>query len=282
MRIGFVGAGNMGGAIIKGFAAAQGLDASRRYLDAVLVYDADTAKAEALTHMPGVSAAASLAQLCGLSDVIVLCVKPGVIGGVLEEIAEILKPIESPEPAGGKIFVSIAAGVSARFITDKLGTGTKVVRVMPNTPAMVGEGMSALAASGCLSDGEGAAVENLFSSVGIAVWVPEELMDIVTGISGSSPAYTYMYIEGLIKAGVAGGMSREAATIFAAQSTLGAAKMVLENMDAGVDPEQLRINVCSPGGTTIEAVKVLEEAGFAAIAEKAAGVAAAKSKTMAK
>jgi pyrroline-5-carboxylate reductase len=157
---------------------------------------------------------------------------------------------------------------------------------------MLGEGMSALSADGTeLSAAERQAVEALFSSVGKTVWVTEDLMDIVTGISGSSPAYAYMYIEGLINAGVAGGLTREAATILAAQSTLGAAKMVLENMGApdasgeltgGTDPTQLRINVCSPGGTTIEAVKVLEEAGFVDIIEKAANASAAKSKVMTK
>jgi pyrroline-5-carboxylate reductase len=280
MRIGFIGAGNMGGAIIKGYAVAQAADSSKRYPDALIVYDADPEKAEAFAHMPGVSAAQSLAQAVGLSDVVVLCVKPNTIESILEDLVEI--PVEN------KLFVSIAAGISIGFLQSRLGAGAKVVRVMPNTPAMVGAGMSALSAGEGLTDAERFAAESLFSAVGVAVWVPEDRMDIVTGVSGSSPAYAYMYIEGLVNAGMAGGLSKEAATILAAQSTLGAAKMVLANIGdpetgtGGTDPVRLRVNVCSPGGTTIEAVRILEEDGFIAAVERAARAAADKSKQMAK
>jgi pyrroline-5-carboxylate reductase len=286
MKIGFIGAGNMGGALVKGYAASLSYDPSNSFVDSIIVYDADTDKVNALSALPAVYGASSLADLYAKAEAVVLCVKPQMINILLDELAWF-----APN-AGGKLVISIAAGVSTAHLQTILGAETKVVRVMPNTPAMLGAGMSALAlGSTALSEAERQAAETLFSSVGKTVWVAEDLMDIVTGISGSSPAYAYMYIEGLINAGVAGGLTREAATILAAQSTLGAAKMVLENMgtpDAsgkltgGTDPTQLRINVCSPGGTTIEAVKALEEAGFTDIIEKAAAAAAAKSRAMTK
>ena len=261
MRIGFVGAGNMGGAIIKGYA------------EEVFVYDSDPEKTDALAALGlPVRIAGSLAELAGASEALVLCVKPNVMGEVLDELKELYQ---------GQLVISIAAGISIAFIKEKLGAAAKVVRVMPNTPAMVGEGMSAMSASEGLAESDKAGAEKLFRAVGEAVWVPEEQMDIVTGISGSSPAYAYLYIEGLVQAGMDNGLTREAATIMAAQSTLGAGKMVLENLGQ-VDPRQLCTNVCSPGGTTIEAVKVLEEAGFTETVKKAAQASADKSKLMTK
>jgi len=261
MNIGFVGAGNMGGAIIKGYAGA------------VFVYDSDSEKTEALAAMGlPVSVAGSLAELAGATGALVLCVKPNVMGEVLDELAALIK---------GHLIISIAAGISIRFIKEKLGADTRVVRVMPNTPAMVGEGMSAMSASEGLSDTDKAAAEKLFKAVGMSVWVPEDQMDIVTGISGSSPAYAYLYIEGLVRAGVEAGLTEETATVMAAQSTLGAGKMVLENLGQA-DPRQLCTNVCSPGGTTIEAVKVLEAEDFTGTVTKAAQASAAKSKLMTK
>jgi len=270
MHIGFIGAGNMGGAIIKGYLAGENPDA-------VFVYDSDAEKTAALAGQGlSVKIAGSLAELVGVSEALVLCVKPDVMGDVLDELAALLKSGNDK-----KMIISIAAGISISFMCDKLGSDTKIVRVMPNTPAMVGEGMSAMSAAESLSGADKTAAEKIFYAIGETVWVPEEQMDIVTGISGSSPAYAYLYIEGLVQAGMEGGLSKEAATIMAAQSTLGAAKMVLENMGE-VEPRQLCINVCSPGGTTIEAVKVLEAEGFVETVSKAARASAAKSKQMTK
>ena len=271
MNIGFIGAGNMGAAIIRGYSASAAMKGAGADADALFVYDSDQEKAEALaaSGLP-VTAAGSLGQLAEPCDVLLLCVKPNVMVEVLGGLAE---------KGAGKLFISIAAGISMGFIKEKLGGGAKVVRVMPNTPAMVGEGMSALSASENVLASDKAVAEKLFSALGRAVWVSEDLMDIVTGISGSSPAYAYLYIEGLVNAGVEGGLSQEDATVFAAQSTLGAAKMVLENLGE-VEPRQLCVNVCSPGGTTIEAVKVLEESGFTETVKKAALASTAKSKIM--
>jgi len=261
MNIGFIGAGNMGGAIIKGYA------------DPVFVYDSDTEKTAALAALGlPVSVAGSLAELAGVSNALVLCVKPNVMGEVLDELAPLIKD---------HLIISIAAGISFNYIKEKLGADAKVIRVMPNTPAMVGEGMSAMSASEGLSENDKAAAEKLFKAVGKTAWIPEELMDTVIGISGSSPAYAYLYMEGLIRAGVEGGLSEEIATIMAAQSTRGAGKMVLENLGQA-DPRQLCTNVCSPGGTTIEAVKVLEETNFVETVTKAAQASAAKAKLMTK
>ena len=272
MKIGFIGAGNMGGAIIKGYAGSSAMAESGG--DSLFVYDSDLEKTAALSGVGlPVKTVCSIKELAGLCDMLILCVKPNVMDDVLDELTV------SGVDITGKLIVSIAAGISISHIRENLGPDTKVVRVMPNTPAMVGEGMSAMSASGGLTESDAEAAEKIFSAVGRAVWVPEKEMDIVTGISGSSPAYAYLYIEGLVRAGMDGGLTKEAATILAAQSTLGAAKMVLETLGV-VEPRQLCINVCSPGGTTIEAVKVLEESGFVNTVEKAAKASAAKSKLM--
>ena len=279
MRIGFVGVGNMGGAIVRGYAASGVMKSAAA--DELFIFDSDREKAKALADagLP-VEAAESLEQLCGLCDVLMLCVKPNIMNEVLDSLAGVLETHAAGQGENlGKLIVSIAAGVTIGRIRAKLGASARVVRVMPNTPAMVGEGMSAMSASEGLLDEDIVVAEKLFNAVGAAVWIPEELMDIVTGISGSSPAYAYLYIEGLVRAGVEGGLSEEAATILAAQSTLGAARMVLENLGK-TEPRQLCINVCSPGGATIEAVKVLEGASFVETVEKAAQASAAKSKLM--
>jgi pyrroline-5-carboxylate reductase len=270
MNIGFVGAGNMGGAIIKGYLGSDTMKAGNA--DSLFVYDSERVKAEALKAdgLAGIKVAENLKQLVECCEVLILCVKPNVMGDVLDELAE--------QGAGNeKLIISIAAGISISFIKAKLGEGTRVIRVMPNTPAMVGEGMSAMSASEGITAADADISGKLFSALGRVIVVPEELMDTVTGISGSSPAYAYLYIEGLVNAGIDGGLSKEDATIMAAQSTLGAAKMVLENLGK-VDPRQLCVNVCSPGGTTIEAVKVFEEAGFTELVSKAAKASAEKSK----
>jgi pyrroline-5-carboxylate reductase len=295
----------MGGAIIRGYLDSVAMKAMDP--DEIFVYDSDQEKADAFAAagLP-VRKTDSLAQLADFCDVLILCVKPNIMDYVLDELAglcvcdgkkadvekhanasfdtdEGVKSVADAKAAlpelHGKLIISIAAGISIGHILEKLGAGVRVVRVMPNTPAMVGEGMSAMSASDGLSGADAAMAEKLFSAVGKAIWVSEIYMDAVTGISGSSPAYAYLFIEGLVNAGIEDGLPKEAATLLAAQSTLGAAKMVLENLGE-VEPRQLCVNVCSPGGTTIEAVKVLEEAGFTDTVCKAAQASAAKSKLM--
>jgi pyrroline-5-carboxylate reductase len=184
-----------------------------------------------------------------------------------------------PKWKTNKVLVSMAAGIPISFLEGFLPMGSKVIRIMPNTPAMVREGMVAVCRNNSISNQDMEIAMEIFQSVGQAEEVAESLMDCVIGLSGSSPAYTYLYIEALVEAAIANGMEKEMATRFAAQSVLGAAKMVLET---GVEPKQLCLNVCSPGGTTIEAVNTLHENGFKRNVAEAFQAAVEKSKFMSK
>ncbi|MBF4675588.1 pyrroline-5-carboxylate reductase, partial [Clostridioides difficile] len=178
-----------------------------------------------------------------------------------------------------KIIVSIAAGKTIESLESFIGSDKKIVRVMPNTPALVGEGMSALCKNSNVTDEELNMIKALFESFGEAEIVSEYLMDTVTGISGSSPAYVFMFIEAMADAAVLAGMPRQQAYKFASQAVMGSAKMVLET---GKHPGELKDMVCSPAGTTIEAVKVLEEEGFRAAVIKSIVACIDKSKDMSK
>lgn len=267
MKIGFIGTGNMGTAMIKGYLSSHP-DAAGD----IHAYDKDGEKLKALTDTLGISGCSSLEQLMARCDVIVLAVKPNIFDAVLPEL--------SPLYRAEQVLVSIAAGISMDYIEKLMQKDeVKLVRVMPNTPAMVNEGMSALCRNRSITDEEFEPVMELFRSIGRAEVIGEELMDTVIGVSGSSPAYTYMYIEALIDAAVSNGMDKEQAKIFAGQAVLGAARMVLET---GIDPVTLRVNVCSPGGTTIEAVNALTNNGFRDNVTEAFQAAVNKSKAMTK
>lgn len=173
----------------------------------------------------------------------------------------------------------MAAGIPISFLEGFLPVGSKVIRIMPNTPAMVREGMVSVSRNKNISNQDMDISMGIFRSVGLAEEVDESLIDCVIGVSGSSPAYTYLYIEALVEGATANGMEKEMATRFAAQSVLGAAKMVLET---GVDPQQLCLNVCSPGGTTIEAVNKLKENGFKENVKQAFQAAVDKSELLSK
>jgi len=264
MKLGVIGAGNMGGALIRGFSVKMAEE------DEIFTYDPDPVKMAECSKITGVQSAESLESLVSVSEIIIIAIKPNLFEDVLPEIAAV---------SCDKVYVSIAAGVSISFMQNILGSSGKIVRAMPNTPAMVNEGMTAVCRSSSVADSEFIQVKRIFESAGKVREVDEEQMHIITGISGSSPAYAYLYIEGLVQAGVEGGLPKETATVLAAQSTLGAAKMVLEKLGR-TEPRQLCENVCSPGGTTIEAVKVLEKAGFVETVGRAARASAAKSKLM--
>ena len=184
------------------------------------------------------------------ADVVMLCVKPNVIKSVLEEIKDSVK---------GKTVVSIAAGVSISFIENIIGNDKKIIRVMPNTPALVGCGMSALCGNSAVNGDEMKAVCDMFSAVGRTIVVPEGKMHAVTAVSGSGPAYIYMIMEALADGGVLCGLARSEAYTLAAQTVLGSAEMLLST---GKHPGELKDAVCSPGGTTIEAVASLEKSGL--------------------
>ncbi len=244
MKIGFIGGGNMAGAIANGVIASGLCEKSD-----ITVCDIDAETLKKYDSGINTSCDNKDALLC---DYIVLAVKPFILSKVLEGISE--------ENINGKVFISIAAGISVAEIKSILGDGAKVVRVMPNTPAQVGEGMTVIAKPDeCVTEGELSDVVKIFDAVGKTEIMQESMINVVTGVSGSSPAYVFMLIEAMADAGVAGGIPRDAAYRLAAQSVLGSAKMVLET---GKHPAELKDMVCSPKGTTIEAVAELEARGF--------------------
>lgn len=269
MKLGVIGAGNMGGAIIRGYTAAGAVP------EDIVVLGHHPVKMEAMRAELGVTIAHEYKDTVTGCDAVMIAVKPKDMAGVLSEIAPLITK--------DHIIVSIAAGKSTAQIADMLKASDvdeselKIVRVMPNTPAMVGEGMSALCRSAAVTDEEFAGIMNIFAGIGRAAEVNESLMDVVGAVSGCSPAYVYMFIEAMADGGVKEGMPRAQAYEFAAQSVLGAAKMVLET---GQHPGELKDAVCSPGGTTIEAVSSLERAGFRSAVIDAISAATEKSKKL--
>ena len=263
--VGFIGAGNMAAAIIEGTIAKKAISAGNIY-----VYDVDSEKLHGLNQKLGVQIANSLTDLVTSADIVVLAVKPNIIGAVLQDIKDII---------GNTAVVSIAAGWSADMLKAVIGADKKVLRLMPNTPLMVGEGMTVFEVPHSVSDDEYTFIENIFSSIGRVAQAPEKLMDAVTAVSGSGPAYVFLFIEALADAGVLCGLPRAQAIELASQTVLGAAKMVLET---GSHPGALKDAVCSPGGTTIEAVKSLENDGLRAAVINAAEKCAIKSRSMGK
>lgn len=264
MKLGFIGAGNMGSAIIGGAVTSGIVKGSD-----VIVADRDSQKLDVLKAKYGISTTADNTA-CTACDIVFLCVKPNILADVITGIADKINT--------DTVFVSIAAGQSTEKIEKAFGNpSVKVVRVMPNTPALVGEGMSAVCANGNVTSDEVRAVLEILRSFGRAEVVSESLMDTVTAVSGSSPAYVFMFIEAMADAAVKGGMTRDMAYTFAAQSVLGSAKMVLET---GMHPGALKDMVCSPGGTTIDAVAVLEDEGMRNAVIKAMEACIKKSKSM--
>ncbi len=246
MKIGFIGAGNMADAIIGGIVSAKIFKATD------IIASAKTQKTlERISSKHGINVSLSNKEVAQASDIIVLAVKPQFLADVVGEIKDV--------EYSNKLVISIVAGQSLEKLSGMFGKSLKLIRVMPNTPALVGEAMSALSPNELVSEEESVMALSLFESFGKAEIVPERLQDAVVGISGSSPAYVYMFIEALADGAVAEGMPRAQAYKFAAQAVLGSAKMVLET---GQHPGALKDAVCSPGGTTIEAVATLESLGF--------------------
>lgn len=245
--IGFIGCGNMGQAILSGI-----LNAGLVKSEDILVSVRSSASMEIIRDKYSVKTAdnKSVAKSC---DIIFLAVKPNVMGDVILDIRQEVDRIDKP------LIISIAAGMTIDTIEKLFATDIKLIRSMPNTPALVHEAMSALCANDKTTDDDRQMALKIFESFGKAEYINEVLMDAVIGVSGSSPAYIYMMIEAMADGAVKYGMPREMAYKFAAQSVMGSAKMVLETAK---HPGELKDNVCSPGGTTIEAVSVLEKCGF--------------------
>lgn len=267
MKIGFIGAGNMGGAILKGALQSGFLNASD-----TMIFDLNQNILDSWEKEYGINAASSNVALTKGCEWIVLAIKPIFFDKVLEEI----KPYLTED----KKVISIAAGWSIEMLEKKIGEcGAPILRVMPNTPAMVGAGLTALCEETKLSKNDFEWAKALFETLGIVQIIPERMMDAVIAVSGSSPAYVFMFIEAMADAAVKLGMFRPMAIESAAQAVMGAAKMVL---DTHMHPAALKDNVCSPGGTTIEAVHVLEKGGFRAAVMDAMTACAEKNQKMTK
>lgn len=261
--IGFLGCGNMAQAIIRGLLASQ--QAAPHQL---LAWTPNTAKLQRLGQQLGFTPLASASELAQ-ADIVIGAVKPNVILKALSEMASALRK--------ETVVVSVAAGVTLDQLAGALGYDRKIVRVMPNTPAAVNAGMASVTPNALVTPEETDHVLQIFRSLGKAELVPEALIHAVVSVSGSSPAYCFMLIEAMGDAAVLAGMPRDMAYQFAAQAVLGAAKMVLET---GQHPGQLKDSVCSPGGTTIEAVRQLEQHGFRAAIIEAMQACVAKSQAM--
>lgn len=265
-KIGFIGCGNMGSAMIGGI-LSSGLSTA----DKLIASDKFQPALDRLTSSHGIQVTSDNITVVKNSEIIFLAVKPHFYETVIEEIRDFVDE--------EKLIVSIAAGMSHAKLDNYFGKPVKIVRVMPNTPAMVLAAMSALVPNEQVNEEDLQSVISIFESFGKAEVVSESLMDTVTGISGSSPAYVYMFIEAMADAAVADGMPRAQAYKFAAQSVYGAAKMVLET---GKHPGELKDAVCSPGGTTIAAVAKLEEKGLRDAIISAQRCCVQKSKDMSK
>jgi pyrroline-5-carboxylate reductase len=243
-RIGFLGAGRMATALARGWLAA-GLVKP----DACRASDPSPQARQAFTAETGLPAGPDNRAVPAASDVLVLAVKPQSMAALLSEVRGEVRR---------QLVVSIAAGVTLRQLTEALGTDCRLVRVMPNTPCLVGASASGYTPGDRATPEDVTLVDRLLNSVGRAFRVPESLLDAVTGLSGSGPAFVYLVIEALSDGGVRVGLPREVATALAAQTVLGAAKMVLET---GSHPGVLKDAVASPGGTTIAGLHALERGG---------------------
>lgn len=242
-RIAFIGAGNMGEALIKGL-----LQAGVVRPGDLLATDVRADRLAFIQKTYGVEGFADNRDAVAKAEVVILAVKPQVMEEVLVGLREVVTT--------GHLLLSIAAGIRTPFIEEKFPRPVRVIRIMPNTPALVLAGASALAPGRHASPEDVEIARQIFQGVGRVVQVEEKLMDAVTGLSGSGPAYIFLVIEALSDAGVRMGLPREVAALLAAQTVLGAAQMVLET---GEHPARLKDMVTSPGGTTIAGLKVLEQ-----------------------
>jgi len=244
-KIGFLGGGNMGEALIRGIVKTGIVPPQELF-----VTDVRLDRLEELSRMYGLHTLSDNALLVRRVDVVILAVKPQILKAVLQEIA----------PATpGKLLVSIAAGVSTTEIRRHLPAGTRLIRCMPNTPALVLEGATALARGRDLAPGDLETAQAIFEAVGRVVVLEEEHMDAVTGLSGSGPAYIALVVEALADGGVKVGLDRQTAMTLATQTVLGSARLLLET---GAHPGQLKDMVTSPGGTSIAGIHTLEAGGL--------------------
>lgn len=265
-RLAFIGGGNMASAMLKGIVQQDILQKEN-----IWVYDIDGHKLETVTKELGVQAADSNVHAVSSADIIVLAVKPVYAATVVQEIKDALSE--------DKILISIMAGISSEALQTLIDHRCPVVRTMPNAPAFIGEGMSVICQPQGLKLEDFEMVQALFKSFGRVEVIEERLMDAATAMSGSSPAYVFLFIEAMADGGVRMGLPRDVSYRLAAQAVQGAARMVLES---GMHPGVLKDMVTSPGGTTIEALSVLEEYGLRSMMMEAIKVCADKSAQLGK
>ena len=246
MKLGFIGCGNMAGAIMGGIV-------NNGFLKPEDIIGADLFEGsrEKVKKAYGINTTDSNLEVAEKAETIILSVKPQFYHSVISEIKDTIKP--------ETLIITIAPGKTLEWLRSEFGHDVKIVRTMPNTPALVLEGMTAACVNAFVTEEEKNYAVRLLESFGKVSVVPEKMIDAVVSVSGSSPAYVFMMIEAMADGAVREGMPRPMAYQFAAQAVLGSAKMVLE---LGKHPGELKDMVCSPGGTTIEAVRVLEEMGF--------------------
>lgn len=263
MKLGFIGAGNMAQAMIGGI-IKNGLVAK----EDIIATAATQKTIDRVSAEYGVNVTLNNREAAG-ADIVVLAVKPVFYEQVIEEVKDVIREEQ--------LIVTIAAGKSVAWVEQVFGEKRKIIRTMPNTPALVGEGITAVCPNAEVTEEELKKVCYLLEGFGKAEVINERIMDAVVAVSGSSPAYVFLFIEAMADAAVAEGMPRAQAYQFAAQSVLGSAKMVLET---GRHPGELKDMVCSPGGTTIEAVRALEQTGFRGSVMECMHVCAEKSRNM--
>ncbi len=263
-RIGFIGGGKMGEALVKGILRAKLSSAGK-----VIVSDVDKKRCQILEKETGIKTTQKNKKVTSGSDIIILAIKPNVMGDILEELKNDITPKH--------LVVSIAAGIPLSFIESFLNKGCRVIRVMPNTPCLVGETAAGYALGKNATRNDGKLVGQILNAVGKSFLLEEKHLDAVTGLSGSGPAFIYMVIEALTDGGVKMGLPRDVSTTLAAQTAFGAAKMVLE---AGMHIGELKDFVTSPGGTTIEGLHALEKGGIRNALINAVEAATKKSKRL--
>ncbi len=264
-RLGFIGGGNMTEALISGILKAKLVEPSR-----VVVSDVREERWRHFVSRYGIKGTRDNLEVVRECDTVLLAVKPQQVKEVLEEIAGTI--------GDHHLLISIAAGVTVRLIEGKIGGAVPVVRVMPNTAAMVREAATAIAPGAHANQGHVDTVLALFNSIGTAVVVDEEQMDSATALSGSGPAYVFYLIEALVEAGEEQGLSREVAHELAVQTVCGAGQMASQTME---DPAELRKKVTSPGGTTEAAIKLLDEKGWKKLMREAVKAARVRSEELA-
>lgn len=264
-KIGFIGGGKMAEALIKGI-----LDVELVNADQIMVADPDLSRRDLLKKSFSVAVSADGNDIVKKSEVVILAVKPQVMGKLLDQLNKSI----------GKehLIISIAAGIPISFIEGSLaGSGCRVVRVMPNTPALIQQGASALSPGSRVKDNDLEIARSIFDAIGISLVLDEVYLDAVTGLSGSGPAYVFTFIESLIDAGLKVGLSRQVAMDLVLQTISGSVNLIRES---GEDPALLRAMVTSPGGTTIAGLHEFEKAGFRGIVMNAVEAATLRSREL--